>query len=81
MASVTLPYTHKENKRAKLKLIYSFLFIKFINRQLGFGLGLIEVVIFYCRANTNTIIANSANIERHDLARRKGAKDQNKNVG
>ena len=38
------------------------------------------VVLFYCRAKTNTHIANSANIRRHDLARREEAKDQNKNV-
>ena len=38
------------------------------------------VVFFYCRAKTNIQIANSANIGRHDLARREEAKDQNKNV-
>ena len=38
------------------------------------------VVFFYCRAKTNTQIANSANIRRHDLARREEAKDQNKNA-
>ena len=38
------------------------------------------VVFFYYRAKTNTQIANSANIRRHDLARREEAKDQNKNV-
>ena len=38
------------------------------------------VVFFYCRAKTNTQIANSANIGGHDLARREEAKDQNKNV-
>ena len=40
----------------------------------------IVVVFFYCRAKTNTQIANSANIRRHDLVRREEAKDQNKNV-
>ena len=42
--------------------------------------GLEVVVFFYCRAKTNTQIANSANIRRHDLAQREKAKDQNKNV-
>ena len=43
--------------------------------------GLVVVVVFfYCRAKTNAQIANSANIGRHDLARREEAKDQNKNV-
>ena len=41
---------------------------------------LVVVVFLYCRAKTNTQIANSANIRRHDLARREEAKDQNKNV-
>ena len=41
---------------------------------------LVVVVFFFCRAKTNTQIANSANIRRHDLARREEAKDQTKNV-
>ena len=44
------------------------------------ALLIVVVVFFYCRAKTNTQIANSANIRRHDLARREEAKDQNKNV-
>ena len=44
------------------------------------GVTVVVVVFFYCRAKANTQIANSANIGRHDLARREEAKDQNKNV-
>ena len=42
--------------------------------------NMVVVVFFSCRANANTQIANSANIRRHELARREEAKDQNKNV-
>ena len=38
-------------------------------------LDIVVVVFFYCRAKTNTQIANSANIRRHDLTRREEAKD------
>ena len=40
----------------------------------------IVVVFYYCRAKSNTQIANSANMRRQDLAQREEVKDQNKNV-
>ena len=57
-------------------LVSAFFFVWLLNIAYIF----LAVVFFYSRAKTNTQIANSVNIKRHDLARRKEAKDQNKNV-
>ena len=46
----------------------------------GKPLAVVVVVVFFCRAKTNTQIAKSANIRRHDLPQREEAKDKNKNI-